>query len=191
MQSIVWHASDRRPAPIVANATIERLGLAQWDAPALPFAALVSSGRHNLARLHTASHMQCSVLAFDGIPVLLTLAMRAAISVSIGTPREHPFTRNAAIRTDGCTQHLQSSQLGTDAMQSSSRASPYGTSGICLQGVQDFEDMPEDEAISFFDGVFDSLQGTGSAKLKARPRSHPAPNNTVSRVNVICCHRLC
>lgn len=41
VQSIVWHASDRRPAPIVANASIERLGSAQWDAEALPFRALV------------------------------------------------------------------------------------------------------------------------------------------------------
>ena len=38
----MWHASDRRPAPIVANPSIERLGLAQWDASALPFVALVS-----------------------------------------------------------------------------------------------------------------------------------------------------
>ena len=43
VQSIVWHASDRRPAPIVANNTIERLGLAQWHAASLPFEALVSS----------------------------------------------------------------------------------------------------------------------------------------------------
>lgn len=42
VQDIVWHASDRRPAPIVANSSVERLGLAQWDADALPFAALVS-----------------------------------------------------------------------------------------------------------------------------------------------------
>ena len=41
VQTIVWHASDRRPAPIVANASIERLGSAQWDAEALPFLALV------------------------------------------------------------------------------------------------------------------------------------------------------
>lgn len=42
VQSIVWHASDRRPAPIVANNSIERLGLAQWHAASLPFQALVS-----------------------------------------------------------------------------------------------------------------------------------------------------
>ena len=43
LQSIVWHASDKRPAPIVANNSIERLGLAQWHAATLPFEALVSS----------------------------------------------------------------------------------------------------------------------------------------------------
>ena len=43
VQGIVWHASDRRPAPIVANSSIERLGIAQWDVSALPFAAMVNS----------------------------------------------------------------------------------------------------------------------------------------------------
>ena len=53
LQSIVWHASDRRPAPIVANNSIERLGLAQWHAASLPFEALVSS-------CHLRNLLQCA-----------------------------------------------------------------------------------------------------------------------------------
>ena len=53
LQSIVWHASDRRPAPIVANNSIERLGLAQWHAASLPFEALVSSSRLRI-------HLRCA-----------------------------------------------------------------------------------------------------------------------------------
>ena len=51
VQSIVWHTSDRRPAPIVANASIERLGSAQWDAEALPFLALVRPQRSMLSHI--------------------------------------------------------------------------------------------------------------------------------------------
>ena len=53
LQSIVWHASDRRPAPIVANNSIERLGLAQWHAASLPFEAIVSS-------CHLRIYLQCA-----------------------------------------------------------------------------------------------------------------------------------
>ena len=43
---------------------------------------------------------------------------------------------------------------------------------IHIQGVEDFEDMAEDEAAGFFKEVFDCLQGSGSAKLKV---STPLP----------------
>lgn len=84
VQSIVWHASDRRPAPIVANATIERLGLAQWDASALPFAALVSSGRHTCSDY--IQHLICSAASLRSMLFRLLSPLPCALQALYTLP---------------------------------------------------------------------------------------------------------
>ena len=42
-----------------------------------------------------------------------------------------------------------------------------------FQDVQDFQEMPEEEAASFFEDVFNCLHGSGSAKLKASSSTLP------------------
>ena len=71
IQGTVWHASDRRPAPIVANVSIERLGLAQWDASALPFEALVSPlhpSEPSPSAIHGERQRRSTGLAMHGLP---------------------------------------------------------------------------------------------------------------------------